>query len=288
MNDLIDNQTMQTLAGSPSTDDQVVRLFLHGRAAGTVRAYRADVTAFLSRVGTLQAVTLGAVQDWSDSLERFSTATRMRRLASVKSLLSFSHRIGYVRFNVGAAVPLPKIKQTLPERLMTEESVLRMLALEQHPRNRVLLRLLYLAGLRVSEASGLRVRDLLERGDAGQINVHGKGGRTRVVLLPRSIWIALEPLTAGRTLDAPVFLSRKANALDPRQMNRIVKQAAVRAGLSSAVSPHFLRHAHVSHALDRGCPAHLVQATVGHASLATTSRYAHARPGDSSARYLVG
>jgi site-specific recombinase XerD len=68
----------------------------------------------------------------------------------------------------------------------------------------------------------------------------------------------------------------------------IVKKAAARAGLSAAVSAHWLRHVHVSHALDRGAPAHLVQATVGHANLATTSKYAHARPADSSSRYLPG
>ena len=65
-------------------------------------------------------------------------------------------------------------------------------------------------------------------------------------------------------------------------------RAAARAGLSAAVSAHWLRHAHVSHALDRGAPAHLVQATVGHANLSTTSKYAHARPSDSSSRYLPG
>jgi integrase/recombinase XerD len=57
--------------------------------------------------------------------------------------------------------------------------------------------------------------------------------------------------------------------------------------LPAEISLHWLRHAHVSHALDRGAPAHLVQQTVGHASLTTTSRYAHARPNDSSARYLA-
>ena len=76
--------------------------------------------------------------------------------------------------------------------------------------------------------------------------------------------------------------------LDPSQVHRIVKIAAKRADLSDRVSAHWLRHAHVSHALDRGAPVHLVQATVGHASLATTSRYAHARPNDSSSRYLPG
>jgi integrase/recombinase XerD len=71
-------------------------------------------------------------------------------------------------------------------------------------------------------------------------------------------------------------------------VHRIVKAAAARAGLPRAVSAHYLRHAHVSHALDRGAPAHLVQATVGHSDLRTTSRYAHARPNESSSTYLRG
>ncbi len=90
-------------------------------------------------------------------------------------------------------------------------------------------------------------------------------------------------------IHAPRYRSREGGgALDPSQAHRIVKRAAQRAGLSEAMSAHWLRHAHVSHALDRGAPVHLVQATVGHASLATTSRYAHARPSDSSSRYLPG
>jgi integrase/recombinase XerD len=53
------------------------------------------------------------------------------------------------------------------------------------------------------------------------------------------------------------------------------------------VSPHQLRYSHASHALDRGAPVHLVAATLGHASIATTGEYAHARPTDSSSRYLA-
>src|SRR5260370_25660655 len=60
-----------------------------------------------------------------------------------------------------------------------------------------------------------------------------------------------------------------------------------RAGIAANVSTHWLRHAHASHALDHGAPIHLVQATLGHSSVATTSRYLHARPGDSSARFLA-
>ena len=70
-------------------------------------------------------------------------------------------------------------------------------------------------------------------------------------------------------------------------MLRIVRQAAARASIDLAVSPHWMRHAHASHALDRGAPIHLVQATLGHASITTTGRYLHARPKDSSGRLLA-
>ena len=64
------------------------------------------------------------------------------------------------------------------------------------------------------------------------------------------------------------------------------KAAAERAGLSAEVLARWLWHAHASHSLDRGAPIHLVQQTLGHASVATTGQYLHARPADSSARYL--
>jgi integrase/recombinase XerD len=67
---------------------------------------------------------------------------------------------------------------------------------------------------------------------------------------------------------------------------RIVKATAKRAGINEAASAHWLRHAHASHAIDEGAPITLVSQTLGHADLKTTSVYAHARPNDSSSRYL--
>lgn len=109
-----------------------------------------------------------------------------------------------------------------------------------------------------------------------------------MVLLSANTWRHVQGLGSKEALDpdAPVFLSRKGGALDPSQVHRIVKAAASRAGISGEVSAHWLRHAHASHSLERGAPIHLVQATLGHASVATTGRYLHARPTDSSARYL--
>ncbi len=271
------------------TDEHLLALWLHGRSVATQRGYTADLAAFFAHVQRpLHAVTLADMQGFQDSLKTLATATEARRLSAVKSLLSFGHKTGYLPVNVGAAIRLPKVKGTLAERILGIDDVLHMLALERKPRNKALLRLLYLGGLRISEACGLRGRDLQARDDAGQVTVFGKGGKTRAVLLKASAWQDLAALRPADP-DAPVFRSREGGgALDQSQVHRIVKSAAKRAELSDAVSAHWLRHAHVSHALDRGAPVHLVQATVGHASLAITSRYAHARPSDSSSRYLPG
>ena len=163
-----------------------------------------------------------------------------------------------------------------------------MLALEPNRRNQVLLRLLYYAGLRVSEIAGLTWRDLQPRTDGGQVTVFGKGSKTRVVLLPNTIWRELLRFRQSAALDAPVFPSRRGGGhLDPSAIERVVQKAARRAGLEGKVSPHWLRHSYATHALERGAPIHLVAATLGHASVATTGRYLHARPTDSSSRYLA-
>ena len=71
-----------------------------------------------------------------------------------------------------------------------------------------------------------------------------------------------------------------------RRFAYIVKAAAKRAGLGAHVSPHSLRHAHASHAIENGASLALVSATLGHSDLKVTSVYAHARPEDSSSRFL--
>ena len=121
----------------------------------------------------------------------------------------------------------------------------------------------------------------------GQITVFGKGGKTRTVLLKPKVWHQLQSLKGEAKTADPIFRSRKGgHALDASQVRRIVYAAAQAAGLDRKVSPHWMRHAHASHALDRSAPIHLVQATLGHASVATTGRYLHARPTESSSLYL--
>jgi integrase/recombinase XerD len=269
------------------TDHQLMALWLHGRPASTQAAYSADVARFLAFVDKpLRSVTLGDVQAFADSLSEKAPSTRARILSSLKSLFAFGYRLGYLPFDIGRPLRLPARKSTLAERIMTEADTHRVIALEPNRRNRVMLRLLYASGVRVSELCGLKWCDLKERDDAGQVTVFGKGGKTRTILLSVATWRELMTLRGGQ--DDPVFPSRKQGGhLDRSQVLRIVQTAAKRAGLVGKVSPHWMRHAHASHALDRGAPIHLVQATLGHSSVATTGRYLHARPTESSSKYLA-
>jgi integrase/recombinase XerD len=276
-------------------DDVMVESWLYGKSGKTKLAYALDARRFRDFVGKpLADVTLTDAQDYARSIEKLSTARQARAIATIKSLLSHAHRMGGVPFNVGTGLTTPKVENTLAERIVDRDSIRDMLRLSKGAdtlRDHTLLTLLYYAGLRISEAVSLEWRHVVQR-DAGrgQVTVTGKGGKTRSILLPPAAWSALTALRATDTTATDtdkVFRARRdADSLSTVSVHKIVKVAAARAGLPSGFSAHWLRHGLASHALDAGAPAHVVQQTLGHASLTTTSRYAHARPSDSASLYL--
>jgi site-specific recombinase XerD len=217
------------------------------------------------------------VQAYAHTLGQGSlTASQNRALTAIKSLLSFGQETGYLPFNVGAAVKLRPNPDDLARRILDESEVTKLIDRATAGRDQVMLRLLYTSGIRVSELAQLKWCDLMPRAEGGQVTVFGKGGKTRAILLKSKTWDLLLSLRGEARAADPVFRSQKGGHLDVSQIRRIVYAAARRADLSKKVSPHWLRHAHASHALDRSAPIHLVQATLGHASVSTTGRYLHA------------
>src|SRR4029077_17284242 len=133
----------------------------------------------------LARVTLTDLQNWILHLSQGSRkpATQNRAITAVKSLLSFAQETGYVPFNVGVAIKLRPSRDGLAQRILEESEVARLIEAAPPGRNRVLLKLLYVSGVRVSEVCGLKWCDSLARSEGGQITVFGKGGKTRTVLL---------------------------------------------------------------------------------------------------------
>ncbi|MBW4660961.1 MAG: tyrosine-type recombinase/integrase [Drouetiella hepatica Uher 2000/2452] len=269
-------------------DRRLIEMWLHGRPLSTQRTYRATIKPFLGAIATLKTVTLEEAQAYTSSLSDKSSATQAHAIRVLKSLFRYAHETGYLPFNVAIPLKSPKIKDTLAERILEPVEVLRLIdAVKQSPRNHLMLYLTYASGCRVDELVGLKWRDAKRRSDGGQITIFGKGGKTRTVNLPAKVWRSLSQHQPDPcSLDDPIFVSRKGGHITPRQVQRIVKQAAEKAGLSPEISPHWLRHAHASHAMDAGSPMHVVQKTLGHTSPATTGRYLHVRPTESSSKYL--
>ena len=293
----MDTELQTALSRTPDrsgadSDRTLIALWLAGRRSlHTRQAYARDVATFLGHAGqpALNEVTVAMVQAWVADLETtLASSSVARKLSSLKSLLAFAATTGYLPFNVGAAVQAPSVPNRLAERILSEHDTLNLLAAAGSDRNRAALDLLYYAGMRVSEVCGLQVRDVTTLPDGSCVlAVHGKEDRTRHIALPMGPAERLKALLANQEPNSPAIRTASGRAMTPHGIRQVVSAAARRADLEAAPSPHWLRHACASHSLDRGAPVHVVQQTLGHASLATTSRYTHARPGQSAGAYLA-
>ncbi len=248
--------------------ERLIEMWLHGLSPQTQERYRRTSRRFLEFVNKpLHLVTLADLQGWQMTLLDLSPSSQRTALATIKSLLSFGHKIGVLSENVGLQMRKPKAKDCLHERILSETEVQSMIALENRLRNRVILLLLYASGLRVSELCQLTWKDLKPRSDSGQVTVLGKGSKTRTVLLPAAVWNEIMHLRGDAHSGDAVFCSRegddKGRHLDRTQVYRIVAAAAKRAGIEGKVSPHWLRHSHASHSLEHGAPIHRRASDIG-------------------------
>jgi integrase/recombinase XerD len=205
----------------------------------------------------------------------------------IKSLLGYAHKLGYTPFNAGVTIKVRSNSgsrgATLAKRIVSEVEVSLLIRSAPSKRDRVLLEVAYAGGLRVSELVELNWADVLPR-DQGrvQLSILGKGSKVRQVLLPEIVSRSLLSLRGDAGANDPVFVNKKGERTYERAVHRMMKRTAKAAGINTDVSPHWLRHAHGSHAIERGATLPQVQQTLGHGNIATTSGYLHARPDSSS------
>jgi integrase/recombinase XerD len=292
-------------------DATTINLWLRSkRSEHTKKAYARDIKSFYAFIKvkrekeiivenvTIRNVTLEDIQDYAEYLktEHKEVSTQARKIAAVKSLLTFASRIKYTDFNVGAAQQLPEGKDKLAQRILSTSQVQNIIyEARDNKRNHAMLLLLYGSGIRCAELCGLQWEDVQETATGGQITVFGKRSKTRSIPLHKVVW---DELISIRPLDAKsedyVFQSRKLTSrneqeptrkLNEAQVWKIVKGYAEKAGIKKA-STHWFRHAHATHAMEKGAPLRLIQETLGHADLRTPSRYQHVRPESSSSTYL--
>ena len=293
-------------AVAPTLDGQLQGYLDHltierGVAANTLSSYRRDLRRYhehlMSRgVHDLADVTEADVSDFLVSLRRgdpdsgiggLSAVSAARALIAVRGLHRFAAAEGLTTLDVAKAVKPPTPSRRLPKSLTVDE-VLALLtgAGGDSPsdgplalRNRALLELLYSTGARISEAVGLDVDDIDTH--ARSVLLRGKGGKHRLVPVGRPAIDALDayfvrgrPELARRGRGTPaIFLNARGGRLSRQSAWQVLQDAAERAGITSGVSPHTLRHSFATHLLDGGADVRVVQELLGHASVTTTQIY---------------
>lgn len=288
------------MSGAPSQLVLTAEEFLgylsveRGSSANTIAAYRADLTrytAFLAErgIGTPDEVTRDDITAWITSLRAAGAAasTIERRVAAVKSFHRFLVREGITVNHPTAALPLPRVPERLPD-VVSIEDIERLLTqpFPQGPvgyRDRAILEVLYGCGVRVSELTGLDLRDVDL--SEGYLRVFGKGSKERVTPISGAAAAALqEYLTHGRPFlrtkkavrrqdpDA-VFLNVRGGRLTRATIHALVHAYGGRAGLD--LHPHSLRHSFATHLLEGGADLRALQEMLGHADISTTQIYTH-------------
>jgi site-specific recombinase XerD len=244
---------------------------------------------------TLRTATIEDVRDALELLVAgLAKSSARQAILRCKSLMTFAHKLGFTQFNAGVPIKVDPLTSNLSKRIVGEGEVGSLVRSAIRERDYLMLAIGYAAALRVSELVALNCGDPIMREINGerrvQFHIVGKGRRERDLLLPADLSERLLAFIAGKPANAPIFGSskkgRETERLTTRGANFLIKRVARKCAVTERVSPHWLRHAHASHALDRGAALHEVQATLGHANVSTTSGYLHARPGRSTADNL--
>lgn len=251
----------------------------------TLKAYRSDLEQFFAAVAVApDQVGSDTIRHWLRTVEGKLDRTSIgRKLSAVRGFFRFHVRRGTLPRDPSLGILTPKTKKKLPAHLSLDEMD-RLLSTPRADgvlglRDRAFLELLYSAGLRVSELTGLDW-DAIDLG-AGHVRVLGKGRKERVVPIGRPAMRALETYrdacaAAGTPNDrGAVFRNARGGRLTSRSVARLVAQHVPASGSHTKASPHALRHTFATHLLGAGADLRAIQELLGHASLSTTQRYTH-------------
>lgn len=267
--------------------------FERGLSPRTLDAYGRDtdrLEAFLLSRGVRRPGAADAVdiREFTYHLrdQGLAPSSIRRTLSAVRTYFGFLLAEGLVSSDPTEQVEPPKTWQRLPN-VLSHEQVERLLEAPDpghrlYWRDRALLEFSYASGVRVSELTGLKVRDVdLEEGFA---TVYGKGSKERLVPVGgaavRAIRVYLRELRprleqGGGRGEGALFLNARGGALTRMGVWKILRKHVERAGIEGRVSPHTLRHTFATHLLEGGADLAAVQEMLGHADISTTQIYTH-------------
>ncbi|MBI9111403.1 site-specific tyrosine recombinase XerD [Maridesulfovibrio ferrireducens] len=267
-------------------------LIERGLAENSLDGYLRDLESFQSflenRSSTIEETTSQTLLLYLTYLRSKSLKSRSlaRHLSSLRGFFAFCTSRDFLKENPAVLLENPKLPKKLPEFLSTDEIslVLARPALNTKLgfRDKVMLELLYAAGMRVSELINLKIEDFDPQ--TGLLIIFGKGSKERLVPIHYTAQNFLNLyIKDWRPAFNPnvknIFLNRSGNGLTRQGVWKLIKKYTLEAGIKRSISPHTFRHSFATHLLDGGADLRTVQLLLGHADISATEIYTHIQAG---------
>ena len=189
------------------------------------------------------------------------------------SALKFLYE-GVLKKHIFEGIKAPKAEKKLPI-VLTKEEIRSMINITENSKHKLLIEMLYSSGLRVSEAVSIKISDLELKEGMGTVR-GGKGKKDRNIILSRALVEHLEDFLSKRNekySENPFVFCIRDSHFSVRQAQKVVKNAAVKAGIQKNVFCHALRSSFATHLLESGTDIRIIQELLGHSSISTTERY---------------
>lgn len=277
--------------------DQLLDSFLtyltieKGLSKNTLESYGRDVRKFLAHLEQRQIITVHDIKyesilDFLSSFKKqgFSDTTTVRTIVSIKQFFKYLLLEKIIKEDPTAQIQTPKMKKSIPGVISLEdvEKILNA-PVDNTPeglRDLAMLEVLYATGIRVSELINLKLNEV--NFEMGFVIVYGKGSKERIVPIGGQAQDKLKTYMAEsraallKQREAKeLFVTRRGKGMTRQGFWKLIKNYALKTGITKDISPHTLRHSFATHLLERGADLRTIQIMLGHSDISTTQIYTH-------------
>ena len=258
-------------------EEYKVWLEIQGKSKNTIKTYSSTIKKFLEFLIN-SGIIITDTKSINSSLDKNLVLKFLAELKVKKKLDSNSLRLyvraisSFLKFldneNLAKQIKAPKVDKRLPK-FITFDELNKLLENAENYRDKLIIKFLFYTGVRVSELIKIKKNDIIF--EEGFVKVYGKGGKERIVPIPKELLNELKDYI-NKINTENIF------PLSSRQVERIIKNVAEKAGINKKVTPHVLRHSLATTLLSKGVDIRYIQEILGHSSLNITQIYTHVVP----------
>ncbi|PVU71394.1 recombinase XerC [Candidatus Nanobsidianus stetteri] len=258
-------------------EEYKVWLEIQGKSKNTIKTYSGIIKKFLEFLIN-NGIIITDTRSINDSLDKnlilkFLAEIKVKKKLDSNSLRLYVRAISsFLKFldneSLAKQIKAPKVDKRLPK-FITYDELNKLLENTNNYRDKLIIKFLFYTGVRVSELVKIKKNDIIF--EEGFVKVYGKGGKERIVPIPKELLNELKDYI-NKINTENIF------PLSSRQVERIIKNVAKKAGINKKVTPHVLRHSLATTLLSKGVDIRYIQEILGHSSLNITQIYTHVVP----------